>query len=142
MRMSKMKIREITDEDSDFLLFLYLKRESRDILTPIIPSEQHNFIKHYLLHDDITPFQSWYVIEVGGTKIGSLTLHKHNNELGFWIIEEFQGKGYGSRAVQEFIKINDKSFYTIKSHIENSKSNSLAKKLNFRLTHNYYTLNL
>lgn len=137
-----MQIREITLADSDFLLDLYLKREPRDILTSIDPTEQSNFVKNYLKHTDSTPFQSWCIIEVDGTKIGSLTLHKHNNEVGFWILEQFQSKGYGTKAIQEFIDINKKPFYTIKSHKDNSKSNGIAKKLGFKLSHNYYTLNL
>ena len=115
-----MIIQEITLADSDFLYDLYLKRELRDIITSIDPKEHQNFIKNYLKHTDSTPFQSWCIIEVDGNRIGSLTLHKHNNELGFWILEEFQSKGFGTKAIQEFIKINKKSFYTIKSHIDNT----------------------
>lgn len=136
-----MQIREITLTDSNFLYNLYLKRESRDIITHIEYNEQENFIKNYLKHTDSTPFQLWCIIEVDGDRIGSLTLHKHNNELGFWILEEFQSKGFGTNAIQEFIKINKKSFYTIKSHTDNTQSNSIAKKLGFKLSHNYYTLN-
>jgi len=136
-----MIIQEITLADSNFLYDLYLKRELRDIITPIDPKEHHNFIKNYLKHTDSTPFQSWCIIEVDGNRIGSLTLHKHNNELGFWILKQFQSKGFGTKAIQEFIKINKKSFYTIKSHIDNTQSNGVAKKLGFKLSHNYYTLN-
>ena len=136
-----MKIREITLDDSDFLLDLYLKRNTRDVLTFIDPKDQENFVKNYLKREDSSPFQSWYVIEVDNNRIGSLTLHKHNNEVGFWILDQFQSKGFGTKAIQQFLKINNKKFYTIKSHVDNSKSNGIAKKLGFKLSHNYYTLN-
>ncbi len=137
-----MKIREIILSDSDFLFELYLKRDSQDIITSINSKDQINFVRNYLKHADSTPFQSWCIIEVDGTRIGSLTLNKQNNEIGFWILELFQSKGYGTKAIQEFIEINKKSFYTVKAHKENSKSNGVIKKLGFKLSHNYYTLNL
>lgn len=135
-----MKIREVTLKDSDFLYDLYLKRDSRDILTPIEYEDNENFVKNYLEKSETSPFQSWYVIEVDGIQAGSLTLHKKNNELGYWLFPEFQNKGIGTKAIKEFMDITHKPFYTIRSHIDNKRSQRITEKLGFTLTHYEYQL--
>jgi len=137
-----MLLREVILEDSDFLYDLYLKRDPRDILTPIKYSEQQNFVKNYLEKSEIHPFQSWYIIEIDGTRAGSLTLHKKNNELGYWLFPEFQNKGIGTKAIQQFIEINKKSYYTIRTHIDNKRSQRITEKLGFTLSHYEYKLKL
>ena len=83
-----MLIREVSLDDSDFLYDLYLQRDQRDILTPIKLNEQKIFVQNYLEKSNIHPFQSWYVIEIDGERAGSLTLHKKNNELGYWLLPD------------------------------------------------------
>lgn len=137
-----MLLREVLLSDSDFLYDLYLQREPEDILTPIKYDEQKNFVKNYLEKFEIHPFQSWNIIEIDGKKAGSLTLHKKNNEIGYWLLPEFQNKGFGTQSIQQFIKFNKKSFYTIRSHINNKRSQHIAEKLGFMLSHFEYKLKL
>lgn len=135
-----MKIREVNQDDSDFLFELYMKRESRDILTPIKYEDNENFVKNYIQKSPTHPFQSWYIIEVNNSKAGSLSLHKKNNELGYWLLPQFQNKGIGTKAIDEFMKVTNKSFYTIRAHIDNKRSQKISQKLGFKLTHYEYQL--
>ena len=135
-----MLLRNVVLEDSDFLYDLYLKRDPKDILTPIQYDEQQNFVKNYLEKSITHPYQSWLIIEIEGTRAGSLTLHKKNNELGYWLLSEFQNKGIGPKAVKQFMEINKKSYYTIRANISNKRSQHLAEKLKFTLSHYEYRL--
>jgi ribosomal-protein-alanine N-acetyltransferase len=135
-----MLLREIILTDSDFLYDLYLKREKRDILTSIKYSEQEDFVSSYLKNLPNHPFQSWKIIEIDDKKAGSLTLHKKNNEIGYWLFPEFQNKGIGTNAIKEFIEINQKPYYTIRTHIDNKRSQHISEKLGFSLTHYEYRL--
>jgi len=135
-----MLLRNIVLDDSDFLYDLYLKRDPKDILTHIQYSEQQDFVNNYLKNLITHPYQSWFIIEIEGIRAGSLTLHKKNNELGYWLLPEFQNKGIGSKAVKQFIEINKKPYYTIRSHIDNKRSQHLAEKLKFALSHYEYRL--
>lgn len=135
-----MLLREIMLTDSDFLYDLYLMREKRDILTSITYSEQEDFVSSYLKNSSHHPFQSWKVIEINDKKAGSLTLHKKNNEIGYWLFPEFQNKGIGTNAIKEFIEINKKPYYTIRTHIDNKRSQHISEKLGFSLTHYEYRL--
>lgn len=135
-----MLLREVILTDSDFLYQLYLQREPEDILTPIKYDEQENFVNNYIKKSVIHPFQSWKIIEIDGKRAGSLTLNKRNNEIGYWLLPEFQNKGIGTESIRQFIEINKKSFYTIRSHINNKRSQHVAEKLGFTLSHFEYEL--
>ncbi len=137
-----MLLREVLSTDSDFLYDLYLQREPEDILTPIKYDEQKNFVNNYLEQLETHPFQSWNIIEIDGKRAGSLTLNKTNNEIGYWLLSEFQNKGFGTQAIQQFIEFNKKSFYTIRSHVNNERSQHIAEKLGFVLSHFEYKLKL
>jgi len=137
-----MLLREVFLDDSDFLYDLYLQREPKDILTSIKYSEQENFVKNYLEKLETHPFQSWNIVEIDGKSAGSLTLNKKNNEIGYWLLAEFQNKGFGTKAIQQFMDVNKKSFYTIRSHVDNKRSQHVSKKLGFTLSHYEYKLQL
>jgi RimJ/RimL family protein N-acetyltransferase len=135
-----MLLREVLLADSDFLYDLYLKREPEDILTFIKYDEQENFVKRYLEKVDTHPYQSCTIIEINDKNAGSLTLNKNKNEIGYWLLPEFQNMGIGTKAIQQFIEINKKQYYTIRSHINNKRSQHIAEKLNFSKTHHEYRI--
>lgn len=137
-----MLLREILLDDSDFLYELYLKRPLRDILTPIKYDEQKKFVKKYLEKSNDHPYQSWNIVEIDDKKAGSLTLHKKNNEIGYWLLPEFQNMGIGTKMIKQFIETNKKSYYTIRTHIDNKRSQHIAQKLNFKLSQYEYRLEL
>ena len=140
MKKDDIEIREVNLSDSDFLYSLYTTRNSKDILTPIKYEDQKTFVQKFIDSDKTHPYSNWNIIEMNNKPIGSLTLHKISNELGFWIIPEFQGKGIGPIAVKKFMDLCGKKDYSAFIRPDNPASISLVKKLGFELTHHKYTL--
>ena len=133
-------MREVTLNDSDFLYDLYLKRSNEDTLSKIEYDDQKIFVKNYVEKLCSHPFQSWFIIEIDGKKAGSLSLNKNRNEVGYWLLPEFQNQGIGTDAIQQFLLINKKSYYTIRTHFNNKRSQHIAEKLNFSISHFEYRL--
>ena len=138
----KIYLRDIKLNDIDFLFNLYNSRDPKDILTPIKYEEQENFIKKFLADDISHPYINWKIIELKDVPIGSITLSKCNNELGYWLIKEFQGKGIGPESVTKFMNLCKKGYYTALVRPENYASTSLIRKLGFDLTHHRYTIKI
>ncbi len=134
----EVNLRDIKENDSDFLYQLYISRNSEDILTPINYTDQKKFVKDFLKSKNNHPYEDWKIIEINNKSIGSVTLNKNNNELGFWIIPEFQGCGIGSIAVKKLMKLAKKDYYSAIIRPENLASKSLVEKLGFNLTHHKY----
>lgn len=134
-----MIFREVTSHDIEFLYELYINRDERDQITKIEFKGQKKFVGDYVNKSPEHPYESWLVIEIDGEQVGSLTLNKKNNELGYWLIEKFQGKGIGAKAVKQFMELHNKSNYMIRTHIENKKSQRIAEKMGFKLTRYEYT---
>lgn len=140
MKKEDVKIRDVKLSDSDFLYLLYTSRSLKDILTPIKYEEQKIFVQKFIDSDKTHPYLNWNIIEINHKPIGSLTLHRASNELGFWIIPEFQGKGIGPIAVKKFMYLCGKKYYSAFVRPDNHASISLVKKLGFELTHHKYIL--
>lgn len=134
-----MILREVVEEDSDFLYELYINRDEREQITKIKSEEQKKFVTDYLNKSKNHPYESWLIIEINDERAGSLTLNRKNSELGYWLIQQFQGKGIGTKAVKQFMEMNKKSKYMIRAHILNKKSQRVAEKLGFKLTRYEYT---
>jgi len=134
-----MNLREVTSDDIKFLYELYMNRNERDQITKINFEGQKKFVNDYVKKSENHPYESWLIIEIEDVQAGSLTLNKKNNELGYWLIEEFQGKGIGTKAVKQFMEMNKKQNYTIRAHILNKKSQRIAEKMGFKLTRYEYT---
>lgn len=63
-----------------------------------------------------------YAIENDGSLVGGIGLHKkfeHSAEVGYWIGEEFWGKGYATTALNNILEIgfNDLNFTRIHAHV-------------------------
>jgi RimJ/RimL family protein N-acetyltransferase len=135
----EITLRKIKVDDSDFLYNLYISRNPQDILTPINSDEQEKFVLDFIESNEKHPYENWNIIEVENKSVGSVTLNKKNNELGFWLIPDFQGKGIGPKAVEKFMILCKKDYYSAILRSDNSSSKSLVKKLGFELTHYKYT---
>ena len=116
-------------------------RDPKDILTPITHDEQELFVKKYVSRSDDTPFRAWNIIEVEGQSIGSVTLNKRLNELGYWLMPEYIGSGYGTRAVRLFIEKHPRDYYTAFIRPDNIRSRKMIEKFGFKVTHLKYTSN-
>lgn len=79
-----------------------------------------------------------YAIEKDGIHIGGIGLHKkfeHSAEVGYWIGEEFWGKGFATEALNKILDkgFNDLNFSRIHAHVfeGNIASEKLLLKCGF-----------
>ncbi len=63
-------------------------------------------------------------------KIGYV--HMTNNEIGYFMISEYRGKGVGSRAVKKMMELNKRPAYFATIHNKNKESINLVTKLGFK----------
>ena len=73
----------------------------------------------------------------GGVGVPKIDWANNKAEIGYWLGEEYWGKGYMTRAVRQFIKHADKKFgfkrYEIKAYAHNRASRRVAEKNGFGL---------
>ena len=112
-----MELKPVTVDDAEFLFDLLKQREGTvNISHKSLPDwEEH--IQYVKKHD----YQSWDIIWVENTRIGNIYLTK-NNEIGIFIDKKLQFHGYGSKALEEFMKKNGKKRYLANINPTNYKS--------------------
>ena len=112
-----MELKPVTADDAEFLFDLLKQREGTvNISHKSLPDwEEH--IQYVKKHD----YQSWDIIWVENTRIGNIYLTK-NNEIGIFIDKKLQFHGYGSKALEEFMKKNGKKRYLANINPTNYKS--------------------
>lgn len=72
-----------------------------------------------------------YIIKKKSVKIGFVHI-LDNNEIGYYLIPEFQGIGIGTWAVKQLMKIQSRNRYYATINNKNIGSVKLIKKLGFR----------
>lgn len=75
------------------------------------------------------PYKEWYLIYCDNLCVGSIYLSKQN-EIGLFIFEEYQGRGLGTKAINDLIKLHP---ITLHANIapNNYKSIAFFKKHGF-----------
>ena len=128
-----MELKPVTADDAEFLLDLLKQREGTvNISHKSLPDwEEH--LQYVKKHD----YQSWDIIWVENTRIGNIYLTK-NNEIGIFIDKKLQFHGYGSKALEEFMKKNGKKRYLANINPTNYKSIQFFGKHGFTHIQNTY----
>ena len=128
-----MELKPVTVDDAEFLFDLLKQREGTvNISHKSLPDwEEH--IQYVKKHD----YQSWDIIWVENTRIGNIYLTK-NNEIGIFIDKKLQFHGYGSKALEEFMKKNGKKRYLANINPTNYKSIQFFGKHGFTHIQNTY----
>ena len=128
-----MELKPVTADDAEFLFDLLKQREGTvNISHKSLPDwEEH--IQYVKKHD----YQSWDIIWVENTRIGNIYLTK-NNEIGIFIDKKLQFHGYGSKALEEFMKKNGKKRYLANINPTNYKSIQFFGKNGFTHIQNTY----
>ena len=128
-----MELKPVTADDAEFLFDLLKQREGTvNISHKSLPDwEEH--IQYVKKHD----YQSWDIIWVENTRIGNIYLTK-NNEIGIFIDKKLQFHGYGSKALEEFMKKNGKKRYLANVNPTNYKSIQFFAKHGFIHIQNTY----
>ena len=128
-----MELKPVTADDAEFLLDLLKQREGTvNISHKSLPDwEEH--LQYVKKHD----YQSWDIIWVENTRIGNIYLTK-NDEIGIFIDKKLQFHGYGSKALEEFMKKNGKKRYLANINPTNYKSIQFFGKHGFIHIQNTY----
>ena len=100
-----MRIRPIDWTDYEFLYDLLKERTPEQTISFSMPTwEEHiKFIEN-------EPYQEWYIILDGEEKIGNIYLAR-DNSMGYFLKKEYIGKGYGTLAIKEMVKLNPRNYY-------------------------------
>ena len=128
-----MELKPVTADDAEFLFDLLKQREGTvNISHKSLPDwEEH--LQYVKKHD----YQSWDIIWVENTRIGNIYLTK-NDEIGIFIDKKLQFHGYGSKALEEFMKKNGKKRYLANINPTNYKSIQFFGKHGFIHIQNTY----
>jgi RimJ/RimL family protein N-acetyltransferase len=81
---------------------------------------------------DSKPYEAWYAIEKNRSYIGTVYLSRQN-EIGVFLMHGVQGRGIGSWAVQEIMRIYGPRRYLANIAPTNVKSQDFFRKLGFKL---------
>ena len=128
-----MELKPVTVDDAEFLFDLLKQREGTvNISHKSLPDwEEHlQYVKKH-------GYQSWDIIWVENTRIGNIYLTK-NDEIGIFIDKKLQFHGYGSKALEEFMKKNGKKRYLANINPTNYKSIQFFGKHGFTHIQNTY----
>jgi len=128
-----MMLKPVTIDDAKFLFDLLKQREGIvNISHKSLPTwEEHvEFIKN-------NTYQSWDIIWVDNIRIGNIYL-TDRDEIGIFLDKESQSNGYGSIAINEFMKKNGKKRYLANIRPTNYKSIQFFGKHGFIHIQNTY----
>ena len=128
-----MVLKPVTIDDAKFLFDLLKQREGIvNISHKSLPTwEEHvEFIKN-------NTYQSWDIIWVDNVRIGNIYL-SDRDEIGIFLDKESQSNGYGSIAINEFMKKNGKKRYLANINPTNYKSIQFFGKHGFIHIQNTY----
>ena len=128
-----MVLKPVTIDDAKFLFDLLKQREGIvNISHKSLPTwEEHvEFIKN-------NTYQSWDIIWVDDVRIGNIYL-TDRDEIGIFLDKKSQSNGYGSIAINEFMKKNGKKRYLANINPTNYKSIQFFGKHGFTHIQNTY----
>jgi RimJ/RimL family protein N-acetyltransferase len=128
-----MVLKPVTIDDAKFLFDLLKQREGIvNISHKSLPTwEEHvEFIKN-------NTYQSWDIIWVDNVRIGNIYL-TDRDEIVIFLDKESQSNGYGSIAINEFMKKNGKKRYLANISPTNYKSIQFFGKHGFTHIQNTY----
>ena len=128
-----MVLKPVTIDDAKFLFDLLKQREGIvNISHKSLPTwEEHvEFIKN-------NTYQSWDIIWVDNVRIGNIYL-TDRDEIGIFLDKKSQSNGYGSIAINEFMKKNGKKRYLANINPTNYKSIQFFGKNGFIHIQNTY----
>ena len=128
-----MELKDVTINDAKFIYELLKQREGIvNISHKSLPTwdEHIDYIKNH-------SYQSWNIIWNDDTRIGNIYLTERN-EIGIFLDKKYQSNGYGSEAIDEFMKKNGKRRYLANINPTNYKSIQFFGKHGFLHIQNTY----
>ena len=77
------------------------------------------------------PYDCWYLVRVDDCIVGAVYITKHN-EIGIFIFQLCQRRGFGSAAVKRVIEKHPRKCYFANINSANKKSIAMFKRMGFR----------
>jgi RimJ/RimL family protein N-acetyltransferase len=72
------------------------------------------------------PYHAWYIILLNSEKIGNIYLAR-DNSWGYFVLERYQCKGYGTQAMQEIVRKHPRKYYIANINPANDGAIHLAR---------------
>jgi len=132
---SNIELREVSEEDFNFL---YALLKNREPLTNISHKKMPTFDEHVKFVKS-KPYHIWYVIYFEHDKVGSVYLTKQD-EIGIFLNKDFQKKGIASIALKLLIKKHPRKRYLANTSTQNTKSIEFFKKQGFKIIQHTFEL--
>ena len=131
----QIKFKRVSKTDHDFL---YLLLEHRDPKENISHKQMPTFKQHEKFIDS-KPYKKWFIIKLDKISIGSIYL-SYQNEIGFFLKNEYNIKSIGGYILNKFINENPQKNFFVNINPRNKKSIFLFQKNGFKLIQNTYKL--
>ena len=128
-----MELKPVTQDDAEYLYELLKQREGSVNISHRSTPEWETHVE-YIKNNS---YQAWDIILVDEVKVGNIYLTERD-EIGIFIDKRFQSKGYGSIAIEKFMKKNGKKRYLANINPTNYKSIQFFGKHGFLHIQNTY----
>lgn len=102
---------------------------SGNSLPPFKKSEK--FVTKYLEDNENHEYYKWYVILFGKEIVGNIFISK-NNQIGYLVLKEFQGRGFAQKALRLVMEKNPRKRYFLTINMKNQASLKIAEKFHFK----------
>lgn len=86
---------------------------------------------------DSRPYSAWYLVQVDEKQIGAIYLTKMN-EIGIFVLQAYQGNGYGKRAISLLMERHPCERYLANINPANERSIEFFRGLGFHHIQNTY----
>jgi RimJ/RimL family protein N-acetyltransferase len=126
--LSSVSLRAVNNSDAKFLFDLL---DQRDPHANISHKKMPSYDEHIIFIKS-KPYTKWYIILKSKEKVGSIYLSKQN-EIGIFLLRNFQRKNIGNSALTQLIKKNPRKRFLANINPKNKKSMTFFKNNNFKL---------
>jgi len=114
--LSSVSLRAVNNSDAKFLFDLL---DQRDPHANISHKKMPSYDEHIIFIKS-KPYTKWYIILKSKEKVGSIYLSKQN-EIGIFLLRNFQRKNIGNSALTQLIKKNPRKRFLANINPKNKK---------------------
>jgi len=130
-----IELKPVKNSDIFFLFELLLGR----VLNENISHKKQPLYKKHVIFVKSKPYKNWYIIYLGGQKIGSIYL-TNQNEIGVHLNKKNKTTIILSKSLKILMQKNPKKRYLVNVSPKNVQLSQLLKKLGFRVLQKTYEL--
>ena len=115
-----LQFRRIALDDVQFMLRLTSNKEATRFLPPMITDEE--MMVSWI--ESLRPDEKEYIVCLNGEPVGECSLSGNGNdtEVGFMLLPDYWGKGYGTQIVQWLVCQAEKDGITLLSAVTDSRN--------------------